>query len=88
MPVQRPISAQVEETMDGSSVAILRITPRGFVDLWNAKHENEQILPGDIILQANRREVRDLADLGTIAAASNRLFLLVQRGDRAILLQF
>ena len=42
---------------------------------------------GDIITAANRREVRGLDDLATIAAASSRLFLLVQRGDRAILLQ-
>ncbi len=42
---------------------------------------------GDIITHANRREVRTLEDLGTIAAASTRLFLLVQRDKRAILLQ-
>jgi len=42
---------------------------------------------GDIITAANRREIRSLEDLATIARASSRLFLLVQRGDRAILLQ-
>lgn len=42
---------------------------------------------GDVITAANRREVRKLEDLAAIAAASNRLFLLVERGDRAILLQ-
>ena len=42
---------------------------------------------GDIITAANRREVRDLEDLATIAAGSSRLFLLVQRDERAILLQ-
>lgn len=42
---------------------------------------------GDVITAANRREVRDLEDLATIAAASSRLFLLVQRDERAILLQ-
>jgi serine protease Do/serine protease DegQ len=42
---------------------------------------------GDIISAANRREVSKLEDLATIAAASSRLFLLVLRGDRAILLQ-
>ncbi|MGI9273057.1 MAG: Do family serine endopeptidase [Woeseiaceae bacterium] len=42
---------------------------------------------GDVITAANRREVRGLDDLAAIAAASTRLFLLVQRGDRAILLQ-
>ena len=42
---------------------------------------------GDVITAANRREVSSLEDLGAIAAASSRLFLLVQRDDRAILLQ-
>ena len=42
---------------------------------------------GDIITAANRREVRDLEDLGAVAAANTRLFLLVQRDERAILLQ-
>jgi Do/DeqQ family serine protease len=42
---------------------------------------------GDVITAANRREVRGLDDLAAIAAANSRLFLLVQRGDRAILLQ-
>ncbi len=42
---------------------------------------------GDIITAANRREVRNLEDLGAIAAGSSRLFLLVQRDERAILLQ-
>jgi serine protease Do/serine protease DegQ len=42
---------------------------------------------GDVITAANRREVRTLEDLAMIANASSRLFLLVQRGDRAILLQ-
>lgn len=42
---------------------------------------------GDVITAANRREVRTLEDLAAIAAASSRLFLLVERGDRAILLQ-
>jgi serine protease Do/serine protease DegQ len=42
---------------------------------------------GDVITQANRRAVSTLEDLGAIAATSSRLFLLVQRDDRAILLQ-
>jgi len=42
---------------------------------------------GDIITAANRREVRNLDELAAVAAGSSRLFLLVQRGNRAILLQ-
>ncbi len=42
---------------------------------------------GDIITAVNRREVRTLDQLAEIAAVSRILFLLVQRGDRAIMLQ-
>jgi len=42
---------------------------------------------GDIITAANRREVSNLDELAAVAATSSRLFLLVQRGERAILLQ-
>ena len=42
---------------------------------------------GDIITAVNRREVRTLDQLADIAAVSRILFLLVQRGDRAIMLQ-
>ena len=49
--------------------------------------EQRGLQSGDIITAANRREVRNLEELAEIAARSSRLFLLVQRGDRAILLQ-
>ena len=42
---------------------------------------------GDIIIQVNRRPVRDLQQLREIASNNRILFLLVQRGDRAIMLQ-
>ena len=42
---------------------------------------------GDVIAQVNRREVRTLEQLTEIAAVNSILFLLVQRGDRAIMLQ-
>lgn len=42
---------------------------------------------GDIIIQANRQEVRSLNELGQIASGSRILFLLVRRGDRQLMLQ-
>ncbi len=42
---------------------------------------------GDIITAINRRPVRTLAELNAIAANNPILFLLVQRGDRALMLQ-
>ena len=42
---------------------------------------------GDIITAVNRSPVRNLQDLAAIAERSRILFLLVQRGDRALMLQ-
>ena len=42
---------------------------------------------GDVIMQVNRQTVRNLAQLQEIAAESQILFLLVQRGDRALMLK-
>ena len=42
---------------------------------------------GDVITAINRRPVRSLNELNEIAATNRILFLLVQRGDRALMLQ-
>ncbi len=42
---------------------------------------------GDVITAVNRRRVTDLQQLAEIARANRILFLLVQRGDRALMLQ-
>ncbi len=42
---------------------------------------------GDIITAINRRPVRSLNELAEIASSNRILFLLVQRGDRALMLQ-
>jgi serine protease Do/serine protease DegQ len=43
--------------------------------------------PGDIITAVNRNLVRDLQDLDSIAENNRILFLLVQRGERSLMLQ-
>lgn len=43
--------------------------------------------PGDVITAVNRNPVRDLEDLAAIAENNRILFLLVQRGDRSLMLQ-
>jgi len=43
--------------------------------------------PGDIITAVNRNLVRDLQDLVSIAEDNRILFLLVQRGERSLMLQ-
>ena len=42
---------------------------------------------GDVITAINRRPVRSLSELNEIASSNRILFLLVQRGDRALMLQ-
>jgi len=42
---------------------------------------------GDVITAVNRSVVRSLEDLAAIAASNRILFLLVQRGDRSLMLQ-
>ena len=43
--------------------------------------------PGDVITAVNRVLVRDLGDLREIAQNNRILFLLIQRGDRSLMLQ-
>jgi S1-C subfamily serine protease len=42
---------------------------------------------GDVITAVNRVLVRDLRDLQSIAQSSRILFLLIQRGERSLMLQ-
>jgi len=43
--------------------------------------------PGDLIVAVNRRPVRDLQQLQEIADTNRILFLLVERGNRSLMLQ-
>lgn len=45
------------------------------------------IRQGDVILQVNRRPVRNVRQFRELAAGNRILFLLVQRDDRALMLQ-
>ncbi len=42
---------------------------------------------GDVITAVNRARIRNVQDLATIAENNRILFLLVQRGDRSLMLQ-
>jgi S1-C subfamily serine protease len=42
---------------------------------------------GDVIIAVNRQQVQNLQQLQEIADANRILFLLVQRGDRSLMLQ-
>lgn len=82
------VGTDIHPGLDGAELAVS--TTRGIEVVSvvaNSAAEQRGLESGDIITAANRREVSSLEDLATIAAASSRLFLLVQRGDRAILVQ-
>jgi Do/DeqQ family serine protease len=49
--------------------------------------EQRGLRSGDVIVQVNRQTVRSLVQLQEIAAENQILFLLVQRGDRALMLK-
>jgi serine protease Do/serine protease DegQ len=87
-----PAGVDLHPELDGAEFAASSTSSVRGVEVSNVDPDSiaydRGLRAGDIITAANRREVRSVEDLGAIAAASSRLFLLVQRGDRAILLQF
>ena len=82
---------EIHPGLAGAEFALASTTPVRGIEVTSVVPDSPAaqrgLRAGDIITAANRREVRTLEDLATIASASSRLFLLVQRGDRAILLQ-
>lgn len=87
-----PVGADLHPELDGAEFAASSTSSVRGVEVSNVDPDSiaydRGLRSGDIITAANRREVRSLEELAAIATASSRLFLLVQRGDRAILLQF
>ncbi|MDX1516324.1 MAG: Do family serine endopeptidase [Woeseiaceae bacterium] len=71
----------------GNSVA----SARGGVEVTSVEPDSPAaqrgLREGDIIIAVNRTAVRQLADLIAIASENDILFLLVQRGERQLMLQ-
>ena len=67
--------------MSGSGVEVLSVQE-------GSPAAQRDLRPGDIIKAVNRRPVRNLAELNERAEGQAILFLLVQRGDRSLMLQF
>ena len=94
---QQQVSASLRNGSDvhpglaGAEFAMASTTPVRGIEVTSVVPDSPAaqrgLRAGDVITAANRREVRNLEDLATIARASSRLFLLVQRDERAILLQ-
>jgi Do/DeqQ family serine protease len=85
------VGTDIHPGLDGAEFASSSTTSTRGVQVTSVVPDSPAAQRGlrsdDIITAANRREVRSLEELAAVAAASNRLFLLVERGDRAILLQ-
>lgn len=82
---------EIHPGLDGAEFALASTTPVRGIEVSSVVPDSPAaqrgLRAGDVITAANRRDVLNLEDLAAIARASSRLFLLVQRGDRAILLQ-
>jgi len=85
------VGADIYPGLAGAEFAASSTTGTGGIEVTSVVPDSPAaqrgLQAGDIITAANRREVRNLEELAAVANASSRLFLLVQRGDRVILLQ-
>ena len=77
--------------LTGAQFASTSATAAGGVDVTEVEPGSPAaqrgLRDGDVIIQVNRRPVQNIQQLQDIAEDNNILFLLVQRGDRALMLQ-
>ena len=88
---QQLTGADIHPGLDGAQFASASTTGDGGIEVSEVVEGSPSaqrgLRAGDIITAVNRTRVRNLADLETIAADNRILFLLVQRGDRSLMLQ-
>lgn len=87
----RNVGAEIHPGLIGAEFAASSSRGNGGVEVISIEPGSPAaqrgLRPGDIITAVNRRPVQSLADLNEIASNNRILFLLVQRGDRALMLQ-
>jgi len=85
------VGAEIHPGLVGAQFAESSATDEGGVEVVavepGSPAAQRGLRAGDVITAVNRRPVRTLAELNEIAAGNRILFLLVQRGDRALMLQ-
>jgi Do/DeqQ family serine protease len=89
--VSRSGGNQIHPGLDGAQFATNSISSGGGVDVTEVEPGSAAaqrgLRPGDTIIAVNRRPVGDLAELRAVAQGNRILFLLVQRGERQLMLQ-
>jgi serine protease Do/serine protease DegQ len=89
--VTASVGAEIHPGLLGAQFADSSTTASGGVEVVAVEQGSPAaqrgLRAGDIITAVNRRPVRSLAELNAIAGSTAILFLLVQRGDRALMLQ-
>jgi S1-C subfamily serine protease len=84
--------ADIHEGLAGAEFGANTVTAsRGGVEVTaiepNSPAAQRGLREGDVIIAVNRAAVRGIADLIDMASQSEILFLLVQRGERQLMLQ-
>ncbi len=85
------VGAEIHPGLVGAQFAEASATEEGGVEVTSVEPGSPAaqrgLRGGDVITAINRRPVRSLNELNEIASSNRILFLLVQRGDRALMLQ-
>jgi len=91
LQLARSAGTDIHPGLTGAQFATSSATNAGGIEVTAVEDDSSAaqrgLRAGDVIIQVNRRPVRTLQQLSEIASANTILFLLVQRGDRAIMLQ-
>lgn len=88
---QQLTGADIHPGLEGAEFSAASATSDGGVEVTavaeNSPAAQRGLRPGDLITAVNRSPVRNLQELTAIAQSNRILFLLVQRGDRSLMLQ-
>ena len=89
--VTRSVGTDIHPGLEGAEFATSSTVATGGVEVTAVESGSPAaqrgLRSGDVIVQVNRRTVRNLQQFTEIASNNSILFLLVQRGDRALMLQ-
>jgi Do/DeqQ family serine protease len=87
----RSTGTEIHPGLDGAQFATNSTSSVGGVEVTEVEPGSPAaqrgLRPGDTIIAVNRRSVGDLRQLRSVAQGNRILFLLVQRGDRQLMLQ-